>query len=962
MIAVARVCAALCCLALAPIGARAQQLAVRHYTVEDGLSNDTVGHAFQDRHGYLWFATAEGVSRFDGYEFVTYSTGHGLGGSVAHHTTEAPDGTLWIATSGGLSRLNETPGPVTFTNLAVGPQQSVSAFGIAPDGRIWCIQDDGIYVGSGPAPAMTRGLDRAAPARRPLTFHDRTGQLWFSHNDTLFEVRGERLVEHRDGATREPITGIAQHPDGALLVTRAHSLVRFDAGSGEWRALATGLPDITALFTDSRGDVWLGATLGLWRVDLAVGRARPVRGVSGFIADIHEDRDGNLWVSSHDRGVFKIPAERILSYTAEDGFADGNIASLVEGDGGRLYAITQRGGAFEIRPDGVVPVAGSTVHPFSTIRRRIVQDADRRWWMWTDAGAYRIDGALDFRKAARVSDVGDPFPANHDGPSLFVDPQYGLLVATADRRLLAVSEGAVRPLATWGSSIGVGGRIARTRDGAVWLGGHAHLWRWPGQGGVERIPANDGVPDTAARALFADSRGWLWVGTPDRGVSVTEDPGAARPTFRNYSTANGLSSAWVSSMTEDLHGRMYFVTGKGLDRFDPKTGHVRRITRADGLVESKATYVLRDSRGDIWVGTTNGVSRLVPEANGAHPAPAVAISRIRIGDRDVPLTPRGSRAPLTFELNGSRDSVQINYVALNFTGENALRYRFRLDGAADGWTGPTESRSVIYANLAPGRYVFRVHAIDADGNAGPETATLAFTVPVPIWLRWWFLLGVGLVLSATAILLHRMRVRQLLAMERVRRQVSHDLHDDLGAGLVQIAAMGELAGVDPAASARLWRDVAALARSLRDKMSDIVWAVDPSRDRFADVVQRMKDAAYGMLEADGVIVEFRAPQGAAIDRMVMTTDYRRHLLLILKEAVANIVRHAQATRVTIDIEKHGKELRVAITDDGIGFAAGGNGGGNGLRSMRRRVEDLGGRMTIDSAPGKGTAIRIELPV
>ena len=958
--------------ALAPAAAHAQQIAVRHYTVEDGLGNDTVGTAFQDRKGFLWFATAGGLSRFDGYRFVTYTREDGLGSDVVHKIDESATGELWVGTNAGLARFVETPGRGTFVTTPVGPDRGVSSFAIAPDGTIWCAQSDGIYRGvarENGAPDFTRVMTRADSNWRARVLRDRDGRVWISNHETLLHVDGTTLLPHREPSTDEPIRGLAQRPDGALLVARLRTISALSPGTtaadDRWQTVVTLGGDTVpqAIAVDPRNRIWIATPTGLVTAEPSGGHLTSVRAVSGHVAGVTDDRDGNIWATTFDKGVFKVNREPVVSYGPGDGFSDAYIATVVEGDGGRIYAVT-RAGTYEVRPGGVVLLEGSTAVPFTSIGRKILYDG-HGWWMWTMGGLYRVEGALDFRRSRRIAYAGPPFPADADGPSLAVGAAGAVWIATPTRgRALRASS--VAPETTWATvsldpRLVPPGSMVTSAAGALWMGTHSQLARLKDDT-TQIFPAQKGLPDTFVRALFLDSRGWLWIGTFNGGVSVARAPDSPQPTFENYSPSQGLASRYVNSIAEDRFGRMYFVTGRGLDRLDPQTGQIRHLTTADGLAGTKVTYVMRDSRGHVWVGTSTGVSRLIPSNDDREYAPPpVIITGVRAAEEDVPVPPRGTREPIALRLSPSRANVQVEYVAVEFRGEQMLRYQFRLDGSGQPWSLPTESRSVIFGSLAPGTYGFRVRAISADGRPGPETTSLSFTILPPIWQRWWFvLLAIGAI-GSTVFWVYRQRMNQLLAVERVRRQVALDLHDDVGAGLVQIAAMGELAAEDPRTGARLWPDVAAVARSLRDSMSDIVWAVDPSKDHLADLVQRLKDVAYASLEADGVAVTFDAPSQAEMARIQLATDRRRHVLLVLKEAVANIVRHAGATEVRVVLTVQGRQLRLVIGDNGRGFVPETGGAGNGLRSMRGRAAEAGGTIEILSTPGAGTTITLTVP-
>jgi signal transduction histidine kinase/streptogramin lyase len=867
-------------------------------------------------------------------------------------------------------RFNETPGRGTFTTFPIGTQKAVRSFEIGPGERLWCLQDDGPYVGG----AVRDGEPRLERVREipwtgpvwPRSFRDRSGTLWFSHRATLFRAGADGLTEHRDPATSEVITAIGARRDGTVLVARTNSLHAFHQADRRWDILARGLPDVRAIATDSRGRLWIGATGGLFEFDSARGRAARVRSVPGQVLHITEDREGNLWISTADKGVYKIGAELIVSYTTADGFVDSRISAVVEDPDRRIYAVTASGGTYEILDEGVTLVKGSRTAPFAGLGNRLVHDGAGRWWMWTDDGGFRIDGPLDFHRAVRVAEAGAPAGGSFGAPPV-VDRRGSVWFAPPGRQHLMRASGAPRGSPAWDpvpldGSLRPVTAMAAAHSGTLWIGTSAQLARVSPGGQLEVLSPAAGLPETRVNALFVDDRGWLWVGLVYGGVSVTRDPDAVRPTFTNYSERDGISSQYIPGICEDARGRIYFVTGRGLDRLDPRTGQLRHIRSSDGLAGTAISTCMRDSRGRMWVGTAEGLSRVDTDSlERPRPPPAVLIESMRVGDRDIPLAPRGARDPLRFTLEPSQQSVRIAFVGLSFVGERALRYQFRLDGGSDGWSPPTDSRSVIYGNLAAGRYTFRVRAISPDGLEGPETSALSFTVLPPVWRRWWFLGLAGLALAAAMFWVHRLRLNRVLAVERVRQQLSTDLHDEIGSGLVQIAAMGEMARDDPARGVQLWPSVASVARSLRDSMSDIVWAVDPSHDHLADLVQRMKDVAYAALEADGVEVDFRSPDAAAINRVSMPPDQRRHLLLILKEAVTNIVKHAGATRVAIEVALEPNRLRLVISDNGAGFHPEVHRSGHGLPGMRRRAQQLGGTVEVQSTPGVGTTLTVSVP-
>jgi signal transduction histidine kinase len=255
-----------------------------------------------------------------------------------------------------------------------------------------------------------------------------------------------------------------------------------------------------------------------------------------------------------------------------------------------------------------------------------------------------------------------------------------------------------------------------------------------------------------------------------------------------------------------------------------------------------------------------------------------------------------------------------------------------------------------------------LRATGLGSTISPEPASIELRILGPLWEEAWFLLLALVALAAAALALHRLRVRQLLALERIRRQIAVDLHDEVGSGLVQIAIRSEVARRDaPPATAEVLAESAAQARALRDTMADIVWAIDPRRDRLVDLVQRMRSTAQALTDADAVVV-FDAPGETDVKSLELGPDARRQIYLVFKEAMVNVQRHARAQHVGVRVASAGRELQIEIRDDGAGFDPAAANQGTGLGSLHDRATRLGGRLEVTSSPGQGTIVRLVVPL
>jgi signal transduction histidine kinase/ligand-binding sensor domain-containing protein len=1012
----------------------AQQLSIRRYDVSDGLAHNTVTSIYQDKKGYLWFGTFEGLSRFDGYRFTNYSTSDGLGHIIVNHVVEDRQGRLWVATNGGgVSRLIDDPqesgvrdqgsgirdkrqktpdqgprtkdqGPRTrqkFISFPVGEKpesNQVNRMLFDSHGHLWCLTDWGLYrAGAMDSQFMFKAIIVRASGDSRAMLEDQQGRLWFGLANELIEVNQNQVINHGPvgGAGRDLITGIIQDRQGRLLVASYLGLFEFILSSdssrrGEWRQWPLKLKVnqwIHALLEDSTGAVWLGTAIGL--VKYQNGQQTEYTTAQGlsvnWIRTLAEDRDGNLWIGTEPGGANKLSGEMVVSYTPADGLPDPVVSTTFEDRQGRTMAISGNS-LVEIAPGRISLRRQLDSEPVSADAFMIYRETSTIWW-WR--ALYNWPWARISQPVLRLRN-GRKLALAEFGPVkawptyfLFYEDETGKLWFSKRESTNTQGDGSIyrvdpaRPGALTVESFAAdftwiaGPLMISDRAGGLWLGDRQRLGRlWHGKS--IRVEPTDGLPETDPRCFFLDSRGWLWIGMRYTGVSMTKEPGAEHPTFVNHSTAQGLSSSAVWSIAEDEFGRLYFGTDRGLDQFDPNTNRWRHYTRKDGLASDKILHLYKDRRGHIWVSTHLGLSKFNPRAERTATGPApIYFSRVNVAGEDWPLPETGAATIPLIELAASRNNLAIEFVGLHFQGEDNLTYQYQLEGVDADWSAPAKSRAVNYARLSPGVYRFLARAITEEGVPSATPAVLDFRILPPIWQRWWFVMLATLTLGLIGYAAYRYRLAQLLKLERVRTRIATDLHDDIGASLSHIAILSEVVkrqiGLSHPGAAQTLADIATMGRELVDAMSDIVWAIDPRRDDLRNLVSRVRRFASDSLDASGIAWTFETP--AELDKIKLTPEQRQHLFLIFKEAVHNIVRHADCTSASFTLSVTDNRLMAEIRDDGRGFAApdaqvpvGPDHQGHGLYSMQARAAELGGQLQIDSAPGHGTRLILVVPL
>jgi signal transduction histidine kinase/ligand-binding sensor domain-containing protein len=751
-----------------------------------------------------------------------------------------------------------------------------------------------------------------------------------------------------------------------------------------------------AMLQSRDGRVWMAAHAGLDALDGLEGRDGPrfhsYTSQNGLLQDrvtaLAEDRDGNLWAGTRSHGLMRIARNGFVTYGVPAAPEGSGVSEIFEDSRSRLYAWSGSRQHPELLAfDGdqmrnVTPAALDRAGYLGRGRHQVLApDADGGIWLGSAAGIWHfagVDRPASLRRAATAfwkapADLGEIY-------RLFADSHGQLWVSAlgAEDRGAGTSR---TLLARWDPGTGRFRhvpeieRLARGAPSAFAEDPAGNLWIGFSGGGLARLRGGtadlfltgDGVAQGAVNDLLVDSRGRLWVASSFGGALRLEDLTAPRPRLTAYTGAQGLSSDRVLCLTEDRRGLLYLGHGRGIDQLDPQTGRVRALSAADGLPSNAVNVAYRAHDGNLWFGTSAGLSRYLPEMPRSEAPPPVFLSSLRLGGVPAALPPLGVHDIADLELPPERNQVEVRFIGISFASGAGLRYQYRQEGSAAGWSEPRTDRSVLIGNLAPGDYRFLFRAITPDNTVSLSPAALSFTLLRPVWQRWWFLL---LTASAAALLawaLHRAQLARLLELERVRTRIAADLHDDLSSSLARISILSEVGRrrvADPAAmEATVLDQIGETARELLETTGDIVWAIDARRDDLDSLLARIRRFAGDLLEARDVKVHFAAPARAA--DIALRPEAKREIYLILKEALCNAAKHAHATEVRIDVAAANGELVAEVRDDGAGFVTPcasetGIGNGNGLRNLRERAAQLGGRLTIESAPGAGTCVRLTL--
>jgi ligand-binding sensor domain-containing protein/signal transduction histidine kinase len=834
---------------------------------------------------------------------------------------------MWVGTERGLFRVLADGSVQHYSLEPRGPQDIVSALALDGAGRLW--------IGH-----RWLGLVVLAPGR--------PGTSPASHRLARRPVSGEPLrLDLREGAA-------------AVL----------DA--------ADGLPanSITGILPTSDGHIWIGTDEGLARFD---GRSFSRYGKENGLSDIliyslAEAGDGSLWVST-PTGAMRVVLGGFSRYTTADGLSTNRVAAFAEAPRGTLHAIgidwsINTFDGLRFRAARLPLPAGSTSIWAAQAGYR---DNEGRWWALTGEGLYRFDRLhagpiLRMSPPDRVYTLRDGLRSSGTF-RIYQDRSRAFWIGSrttnpADAGLARMDPDLNR-ITPFGEADGIPPRAAPSAfaedgDGDLWIGFY--------QGGLARyrdgrfrvLGRQDGIPEGMVTALLVDAGGSLWISTNQNGMCRIDRPSMDRPAVRTYSTRDGLASNNIRALVQDRLGRIYAGTARGVDRLDPATGRVRHYSARDGLLGDFVTAAFADSSGDLWFATFSGVFRLSPRPESDEEPPPIAITGLRISGETYPVSELGEISIGPIVLEPDRRDIEVAFVSVARRQAAGIAYQYSIGSGEASWSPPGRQRSVNFARLSPGDYVFAVRAVTGGGKVSSFPATVTFTIRPPLLRRWWV---IALIVVASAGLLlasHRYRVGRLLEMERLRLALASDLHDEVAANLSSIATFSALLRAQAGGEWPFLDRITVLATESVQAMRDIIWSIDPKPETIRDLLARLRDAMVTTCRARGMHLTVSVPTGGL--QQNLTPQQRKNIWLMLKEAVTNAARHSGGTEILVSVTPESGQVRIAVRDNGRGHALPDPSPGRGLGTMRARATALGGTLAVRSLPEDGTTVEFVMPL
>jgi len=956
----------------------AQQRIFKTYTIEDGLVSNPVRRIYQDSRGFIWIATWEGLSKYDGNKFTNYTIANGLSHNMVNDIYESDDGKLYIAENDGSTDILYNDAIVkkkAFNNVII------NQFYITRDKKVIAATDtsglyeikngnlvkplqkfqastysdvtelnDSLLIGGaeGSLRILNRQFDLFSEIKLPKEseikkfYKDLRNKVWvgtteglkiisppqknnqpfhFSLQPSSFDIP---LLSNR------PVNDILEDVNGNLWIATTHGLVKIQPNN-LWQSFSEkdGLPsaDITCIYEDKEKNIWIGTSLGLAKLvtknDIRIYTIK--NGLSSTYVDVLQPLSEDNLLIRNETGIQYFNTKKEIFYPVSsphnffyNGFVQNSRPIL-------LFSNNNKFGKYDsIRKrivDYLLPDSSKSIVYCS------IMDTNGNIFNGTNTGLVIRAGESFYSEnniAYRIT-------------AMLIDKKGYLWIGTWKNGLFRIQY--------------INKKIA-----------HNSPQEAKGQLSLSVKDFSDLLPDKNIRSMFEDSKGNIWVGTRYQGIVLLSDNNKGQYITQHFDLGTGLTSNSIRAIAEDNKGCIWLGSNLGIDKLIPRdtSFHIFNFSRINNYF-AYINAILPGKDHSMWFTTSTALTNIIDGETEKTPPLPVYITSVHLGDTsfNYNIYQKGKKVELKYNQN----QAQFDFSSPGFINEKQNLYSYRLLGSADTtWSVAANLHNVSYASLQPGDYRFEVRTKGWNGQWGIP-ANFAFSIRPPYWQTWWFYLLIGILVVALFYIFYLYRIRQLLTLQSVRNRIATDLHDDIGSTLTNINMLSEISRKNlgrPLEAEKFLHRITEEVTATSQALNDIIWSVNTGNDSMEETMSRMRRYAADLFDTSNTTLHLNMDEHIAGKKLKM--EQRRDVYLIYKELLNNIVKHAYAKNVWINTLWQNGKLLLKIEDDGKGFNHFIANKGNGLKNISARTEKWKGSTNILASPGKGTVIEIIIPL
>ena len=802
----------------------AQPTQFNHYAVNDGLAQSVVLCIFQDSDGFIWLGTQNGLSRFNGYEFVNYFNEPGnpvsLSNSWIYDISEDSAGNLYLATKGGLNKFNKKTGEFTLVDLP-------SLDNAASNNFIYGVTSNNNFLYISSPPFLT-------------IYNTITGE------SEVYKNKSED-----DGAVHDIGSAVLCSTKGIIWMASHYGLISFDVKTKTFNNLLLGSEideanpnnTITAIFEEKNGNILAGTASGIFLINSEFNRGKRLTAIQNTLSStniraIIRDEDNNLWIATEGGGLNMIRTDSVykplkaISYRNDQNFVSHDIIySLFIDLSDNLWVGTIAGlDKANLKKSGIRIIANNgdpeSYNLLDNVIASVYKDGSGRLWIgnW-GTGLNILDKNMDKSnilhfKSEYTKDLH--IPENHvhvifedsrgkiyigtrngvsvysEGSESFIpvhefykNPDYNCFNNTrvycmmedfAGRLWIGTGNGIAIldiPNGTF-ETLRAGGEggyrinsnlvysIMQDKEGLIWIATSEGLNIYtPGSNAIISIKNDPDSSNTLCNdftiSLLQDKLGYIWIGTG----SGLNRYSKSDSSFLYFSRKDGLPSEIIYNILEDKNGQIWLTTGQGLITIDPSKATQDKFLIIDQFKgkEFNLKAVFKSEDGELFFGSMDGLYSFYPDSLERNyfipPVRITSIEKENDGKLEA-LNPYSDKLKLSYK----DYAFTIEFAALDFTSPEKNIFAYQMEGLSDSWLKLGERRFVHFTNLPPGTYIFRVKATNSDGVWNENPTSLRISISPPWWASNYAFIGYFILLILLIILLISIREKNLRREKR----------------------------------------------------------------------------------------------------------------------------------------------------------------------------------------------------
>jgi ligand-binding sensor domain-containing protein/signal transduction histidine kinase len=951
-----------------------KQYVFTHYSSFNGLASNIVNGIIQDRKGYMWLATLDGLQRFDGNKFMTFRNQAGnpssIPSDVVTHLMEDKKGNLWIGGDNKVGIFNTDS--YTFTEVPIEGGRQTPEFYVQfmtedADGNVVLyIGKTGLFTYN-----KAKGIFQLAyPFNLPIEYHyigffhdPATSQYWYSciFGLCMFDTQTKHLNYRGHNIDNNPVIQQLAYEEKVISVfgwqgdlfwyatwqENDHGAPFYEylnIKTGEKKQFSMdlsfniGYSEVGGMLTQKNGHAWFYGTTYLAEYP---GKGQPQLINTEYKDEqsikfkraitMCEDRQHNIWVAT-DNGVFLFNPEAQLfnSYklvrTDRGGSINGPTSAALQLKDSRILIGTWGGGVYlydaDFKPLPFPPQLHKYIEPYS-IWCIVQHSVTGKVWMGMQAGAMLL----------------------YDPPTGKVD------YFTPD----AINGSTIR-------------QVTEDKYGNLWFGmQRGHVVKWDAKAanydyrkGYKVVKAPDSV---FINKMYTDKEGYVWAASTARGLYKFNPVTDA---LEEHFTTEGKPGEriWSNNTTDILqyNDSVVLIAGGAINMYNIKTHKISILTSENGLPSNTVNSFIKDLKGSLWLGLAHGLCRanlekkifsrydrrdgitydnfppasafrlldgrlmfatdvgytvFNPDRFMESPVPDnVIITDIKIANNSIPVDSAMHSGHIDLKYNNSSLAVEFN--SLNFLKQNKLHYFYMLEGLEKDWHEASDLNHAVYNFLAPGKYTFKVKAENSDGRSSATITVFNIHVSPPFWESWWFYGIIVLVAAGFLYWMDRERVKRLLAMQQMRTQIAGNLHEEINTTLGNINMLSEMAKIkadkDITRSKEYIDQISEKSNKMIIAMDDMLWSINPANDNMEVTILRMKEFTEAMINRHGAKIHLGIDKDVYALKLDMKS--RHEFFLVFKEALQTMMPYTEGDQILVNINLVRPRLYLNICDTG----------------------------------------------